>query len=649
MKNNKSTPISPTADRMGRFIGQLRNHEGITLGQLARGLCSSSHLGRIENGEREVGKQMTDALFQRLGKPAELFERILDWGEFQRWTRRQEIISRLHRGEVEEVRTLLKKYLPKKPKVLDRQFAAIVEINCCHLSGASADELLPMVRDALLLTQPKLQTTPIQKLLLSQNEGRLLFAYLQLREKLEGFALVERDYNALLSCFKHPRYESRERVYLVPYVACRVIECEYLRGNFQTALEICEDTLAELAREEWLFACENLLSLKQRLFDAMGNPDRTPERLLEQLRAVRLYGSHRSELFISCEESGHVYCINHLIRDRRKLLGITQEKLAEGICESRTLSRIECKGGNLQRKNRKMLLQRVNMSGERYDYEVITDRYEDYLLRSELNRALVAKDSDAAEKLLFQLRQRVLDLPENQQHIIKCEARLFEIISRRCNATYSENKIMEQLSAALELTLPLELQDIADWSTCILTINEILILISYAFCCKRLNMYEKSLQILTYIQRCLENTGTDVSYYEDLYTRVGVSIASVLSDMGRYERSDMLIFKCMELCLESQDARRLPRCLFGVAWNLTQRISECSEHEKAQKTCEAITLLEQAYAVAILSGNVTRQQEIAAYCNREYRVDVTAYLRKESSSSSSQSRAQVEMPVSSSQ
>ena len=85
MYAKKSPAASPDADRMGRFLGQLRVHEGITLKELAHGLCTLSHLGRIENGEREVGKQLTDALFQRLGKPVELFERILDWDEFQQW------------------------------------------------------------------------------------------------------------------------------------------------------------------------------------------------------------------------------------------------------------------------------------------------------------------------------------------------------------------------------------------------------------------------------------------------------------------------------------------------------------------------------------------------------------------------------------
>ena len=67
MPNCKTASDSFVADRMGRFIGQLRDYEGVTLTQLAHGLCSVPYLNRIENGEREIGKQLTDAFFRDWG------------------------------------------------------------------------------------------------------------------------------------------------------------------------------------------------------------------------------------------------------------------------------------------------------------------------------------------------------------------------------------------------------------------------------------------------------------------------------------------------------------------------------------------------------------------------------------------------------
>ena len=60
------------------------------------------------------------------------------------------------------------------------------------------------------------------------------------------------------------------------------------------------------------------------------------------------------------------YNVNEVISQRRKLLGLTQEELAWGVCDVKTVSRLENKRTNLQRKYRETLLQRVKMSGDKY-------------------------------------------------------------------------------------------------------------------------------------------------------------------------------------------------------------------------------------------------------------------------------------------
>lgn len=605
MRNTIANDNTMIFDRMGRFIGQLRDHEGVTLSQLSHGLCSVTFLNRIENGEREIGKQMTDAFFQRLGKPVELFERILDWDEFQQWSRRQEIITALHHGDTEAAEAGIKAYLPDDAELLDLQFAKIIEINCRHLSGADARELLPMVCEALELTQPGFQTKPVDELLLSQNEGRLLFAHLQLREQLEGFEAVSGAYRSLLRYFKHPRYESRERVYLFPYVACQVIENDYRRGDYASALEICGDALNELTKEKRLFAYDLLLEWKQKLLDVTGDPDKLPGKLLEQLKLIQTYAPKQVELLVPCDERGHVYCLNHVIRDRRRLLGISQEVLAEGICEPRTLSRIETKGGNLQKKNRKLLLQRVNMSGERYDYEVITDRYEDYLLRSELDRALTANDLAKSSELLSNLQQSIPSTPTNHHYIFKKELDILVSLPENHPDRMSFDDQMVQLQKLIQLTLPLDVENIHTWSPCVLSVNEMLSLIALAFCYKKQKQLERSLNVLSYIDNCFKRTGISPLYYEGLYTRVATSIASVVGDLGRYSESNSYAYSCIKLSLDTQTTRQLARCLYGISWNYIQQLPSYSEALQKELREKASALLKQAYAAALISGDKT--------------------------------------------
>ena len=117
----------------GRYIGQVRAYEGVSLEQLAQGLCTKSYLCRVENGEREAGKLLTDALLQRLGKPVERFDRILDWNEYQQWLRRQSIWRHLSAGEVSLAAAAIQAY--QATDVLEHQFLQTARLNLRALQG----------------------------------------------------------------------------------------------------------------------------------------------------------------------------------------------------------------------------------------------------------------------------------------------------------------------------------------------------------------------------------------------------------------------------------------------------------------------------------------------------------------------------------
>ena len=438
MQEKKHRRISPHADRMGRYIGQLRVQEGITLKQLSGGLCEHSYLDKIENGERQAGKLLMDAFFQRLGKPVNLFGRILNHKEFVKWTQRQEIISHLRVGNTEKARECAQNYHIDKSCVLDRQFLAIVEIDCLALAGAPARELLPLVTKTLLLTQPDFGRVPGDKLLLSQNEERLLFSHWQLRRELEGSAVAAGKYSTLAHYLKHPHCERQERV----------------------------------------------------------------------------------QLLVPWDEPGYVYCINQVIRSRRALLGFSQEDLSDDACGVRSVSRIENEGRKLQRKNRKRLLQKVNLSGERYDCEIISERYEDCLLSGELNRAVNNGNLGESCRLLDTLRDRLPDLPTNRQYILKTEAAIMGLYPEDHPDRSSVSAQRRLLEDALHLTLPLDVEKISSWPAGILSINEIRVLMMLAFCYKQEGEMDKNLAILFYMKRCLETAGTDPAYYADIYAQL---------------------------------------------------------------------------------------------------------------------------------
>lgn len=609
-------------DRMGQFIGQVRAYEGIPLIQLAQGLCSVNYLNQIENGEREADKLLTDAILQRLGKPAELFERILDGKEFRRWQKRQTILTRLRQGKADQVQELIVAYPTEESGVLDQQFARTAELNCCALLGETDQELLSRVEDTLRLTQPSFGRVSLDTLLLSRNEGHLVLAALELHQRLDGIEAIATDYYALLRCLQQSRYEHRESVYLLPFVASHVIEYEYKRKNYASALALCQEALETLTAEKRLYAYDRLLEWKQRLFDAVGNPDRTPERLLDQLRLILAHSQKQTELLVPYEERGHVYCLNQVIRDRRKLLGLSQEELAEGVCDVGTISRIENKNGALQKRTRKLLLQKVNMSGERYDYEIITSRYEDYLLRSEYGRACILGETDRAMMLFNRLHLRIPDVLTNRQYISAEYIYIREDMPQGQINRLSTQEAITEMEKTLQLTLPLDIRTIDSWPTASLSINELLILFATSVCYKKDGQHKRALSMLAYVRRCLENTGADVAFYEDLYTRVMNTVASILGDLGHYNESEQIETVCLKMSLNNQNSGRIALFLYNLVWNLEQQISEYAEVIQQQKKQKIFALLKQAYVAAVISGDVMGQRHICSHCSLYFGIEI---------------------------
>lgn len=621
MQTRKPRQVSPYADRMGRFIGQLRVHENITLKQLARGLCEPGYLNKIENGEREVGKLLTDALFQRLGKPVELFERFLDHDEFVKWKQRQEIISYLRSGNATKALECAARYRTGELCVLEQQFLAIVEIDCHALNGMGAEKLLPLVVNALHMTQPDFGTVPFEELLLTQNEGRLLFACLRLREQLEGSEAVAWAYPKLMQYFKHPRYESRERVYLFPYVACRVVENEYREGNYFAALAVCEDALAELTREKRLYAYDELLTWKQTLMTAMGNSDRTPENLSKELTKLLERVPKRAELLVPCEEQGHVYWLNQVIRDRRALLNLSQEELSRNVCGLRSVSRVENEERKLHRKLRKELLQKVHMSGERYDYEIISERYEDYLLRSELDRAIIRKDRDRTMHLLSLLKEHVPLLPTNRQYLLKKELDIKAFLPEDDPRRWLPDRLGRRLEAIFRLTLPLDFRKVSLWPAGLLSVNETLLLMMRAVCHMRQQRYQEGLDLLLFVKKCLECGAANDSYHGDLHMRLGIHLSSALNSVGRYAEAEQTAREFMQCSLENRSSSQLARYAYIVACNIEAQLPKLHGIERVRKQKEALALHRQAYAAAVISNDMQGEKSIQAHCERLYGKD----------------------------
>lgn len=623
MKEKKSV-----TDRLGVYIGNIRTYEEISQRQLARGLCTEAHLARIEIGEREADKLLTDALLQRLGKPADLFMRFLEEREVQRYRLRKQILYALKKRQVEEAESLLQRYCleecPQGPtqqmgnNVLNEQFIQIVELNLQALRGMDRIEMEKKIQQALQLTQPEYGNCPLSELLLSRNEGYLVLAHLELLERREGKDAVIDSWKELLELFSQSRYEKGERVYLAPYVVCHIAIWECERGNYREAYRLSEQMIEELQEEKKLFGYKELLLLKKKIANLSGRKDNESKRLLQYLQQIEeQYGRPEEKLIFPYMEGDNVHSLNQVIAERRKFLGLSAEEMADEICDISTLFRIERKGNSPHKRIRNQLLQRVHLSGERYDYEIITDRYEDYLLRSKLGRAINREQRKLAEKLLQELRVHTPDTETNRQYLEMAESCIREEYSEECPDGITVEERIKCLWKALSITLPKTLEELLRCDAITLSINEIVILKHLATCYEKVGKAEMGISILFFVKRCMERVGSLEEMDMDAYSLCMRSLSSMLGNVGRYKQSNEIAEDCLALLIARQDCQRLASLLYEITWNKEQQELNSEEGKK-----ECLHKLKQTYAVAILSADIRLLRLIQRHCESKYGIQM---------------------------
>lgn len=577
-----------TYDGTGKFIKTVRTEEKITLRELSNGLCASSYLAQIENGEREAYTLLTDALLQRLGKSTDFFCKIIGHKEYEQWILRGKILRLLSNSDFALMNQLLNQYKTINKSSLHQQFCKIVQINQHYMENVSSNILYDEVIDAIKCTIPDFNNILLETMYFSRSEGYLLLAWLKLREDKEGLLSIGEEYLKLYKNLTRPHYDKHERIHIISSLAFNLIDWFKLKQNHLKALTICEETLQELSDTHLLTNYVELLMRKIELQQKVNIHDIQSQKMLFHLQ--NLYQSfhipHKN--FIPYEENKRIFCFNHLIRSRRCLYNLTQQDLATDIITPRTVLRIENCQSMPQKQARMLLLQKLGVSAERYNFQIITDSNEEFNLCIDYLNAWYNKDFDKISEISSKL--------ESQLDYIKK------------NTLYMQSKgkevQMENIQSNLSLSLPLDFNDMENIPPCILSINETLLLFmlarKYAFS----NCLFESLLVVNYLEKCISlSVSSEVGYYP--YTlSIKLLKSNLLEDLNRYDEAYSSCIEGIKYLLETDNMFELSDFLF------------CLSHIESKRTKDRTflkSLLQQAYTIATLSLDSPCQKQIAAF------------------------------------
>ena len=612
-----------TKDNEGffRFIESKMKGNGITTEQLTSGLCDMEEWNNLLSGEY-MDKLMMSRLLDRLGCRGLRCDILLFASEYDDWQTRMDIVFAINDGGTEFAGKILEEYAGRKivQKNIDKmgcnerlEYQFVLMMQAYIMLGGRFDrtELIAKLQEAAVLTIPQGVDVAFDngmKIILSVQELDILLEYyyqLVCREieekniktvdcyigrirKVIDYILSADWFNALskaniltkavyyvmLSNQKKIRLNVDNEDELI-FIAEELKSYGRWLSDYDNAIEVLRDCgriyyLAELCdmMDAIVSRMKKLLSedvcKSMKLDDIKNTADRCREMLLyiEKLTGISRYTKNGMYMYFE----PNVYRMEKVVADRRRLLGITQNQLAEGICTAKTIRRLEqghCRphGYNLYE-----ILNRLELYSDFVMDEIVSYNAGDMELLEKVYDAIGMNETERAQELLQTLKANLdMGYTRNRQTIERLET----------NFAYGRREI--ELKVYLE-----KMKNIIGYS------------VKYEHVLKNPAVYLTSCE--TTILHNMQNKQNEQDRLMYLYSIPSqyvrgelfirkiefckTKFASDAGNRGEYEKSNSIFMDVIQKNTKLKRIYNIDRCIYGIWWNNNMQHKYSTEQSK---------------------------------------------------------------------
>ena len=567
-------------NRFGEYIANLRKEKQISLEQLSDGLCAISMLSRFEKGEREPDKLLQNRFLTRLGVVPENYENFLYYDDYCRWEKRQGILHYILEENIEEAKQLLESYRReyKMQEALEQQFYLAMLAQIRRYEGADYSELEVLFEQALQLTVPEIDSRSFRNRILSLEELNLLLEYrfcnnqgvsLKFYDNLLEY--IERMEQTVLA--KAKIFPKTVYYYYEAWKKCGDVNCP----SVEELIALCDIAIEVLRDANRMFYLWELFCMREDLVQRLPDKKKEDEVMQKRCQECCEWKETLEELYqeygITLEMYEYYYlyvesenyCIGDVIRIRRKMLGLSQEKLSKGICDSRTVSRLERHLRKPQKEIVQKLFERLNLSTELCRTELVTDNPEAIEKYRELKLAVDDHEYRRAEKLIIFLENELsLNNSSNRQAIERNK-----LLNQISEGIITKEQYVIGIKRVLEYTVPynsalmkgeryLTNEEIA-------CIENLSLELEWSF--KEMKecviALEEMFEMKKYRCNCIK-----------MYELIMLAISSHWGDIGEYTHSNEIKEKVIKLVLQNKRITAIHASIYGLLWNKNKKLPE---------------------------------------------------------------------------
>ena len=293
----------------------------------------------------------------------------------------------------------------------------------------------------------------------------------------------------------------------------------------------------------------------------------------------------------------------------RNQLGLTQEKLCDGIMDRSYLSRLETGDSIVNKKTMDALLNRLGYLGKRfYTYALSASEFEVYEMRDELAMTLDIPDIENAARIIG-LMSRYPQFKQglHKQFLLKSKAAL---CLKMCEDT---NLAQNYLTEAIHITLP-EFSErfIGKY---LLTTDDIEIIAMMAQIHDMNDRHEEAINLFGKLAESIRNRYIDAYEKTRLLSLVLYELSTCLINAGKYTDA-------LKLCDEAAYACQKNK-VYGVLPMLLANKSTCLYAlDKQGNLNEIKDLLNQAYFTSIAFGRYAYAAHVREYASTHCEVNI---------------------------
>jgi len=513
---------------------------------------------------------MSDALLQRVGVSADKFIYIMN-PEEQDWLLLQEkVIQAVDEGDRESALPLLEEYnkMTLKKCKLHRQFVYLCEVVMEWKNGMHTQEMLDELVQAWKVTMGGISMEDMMGYSLSLMECIIRMMFCRIQEDRGCEEQSARGYAQLLAYFS-VNMDEEDRVKLYPQIASRLLDYYLRKQDYAKAVALADETVDLLKVRGRLFYMRKFLTVLFRYGDKTREERVIFREACEALEWLYDTWQVNEEEWVWNIPFGmaEVELCGDLIRARRKAMGMSQEKLAEGICDAVTISRIE--RGKVAPKTQVLqkIMERIGMKEGGFEAINQIEQPEFFDLANRISILLSLSNGEEAEPLIEELERRTKKSKKTDK-FVKQYIEYVKALALAAQRKISAQEHYERQSKTLHLTMPfLDRKRQSEWRFSRQEVN-IANILSYS--CEEIGRTEEVLELLYDIKNQYEHKPFPLLHYITGYELTIRNLGNLLGNLGRYEEAIEIAKQGILMGLKAGRGTVLSMLLYDCGWDMEQ-------------------------------------------------------------------------------